>query len=75
VVRSGLSGAVNSAVDIRCPVPHLPQRRGLEEAALPDSQVPRPYGGDTVDNEQPDWNFWCFVTSFLELLLQVVTSH
>lgn len=25
------------------------------------------------DNEQPDWNFWCFITSLLELYLQLAT--
>jgi hypothetical protein len=24
-------------------------------------------------NEQPDWNFWCFVTSLLDLYIQLVT--
>lgn len=23
------------------------------------------------DNEQPDWNFWCFITSLLDLLIQL----
>jgi len=25
-----------------------------------------------MDNEQPDWNFWCFIASLLELYLQLV---
>jgi len=25
-----------------------------------------------MDNEQPDWNFWCFIASLLDLYLQLV---
>lgn len=27
--------------------------------------------GSYMNNEQPDWNFWCFITSLLELYLQL----
>ncbi|GHC37516.1 hypothetical protein GCM10010308_65150 [Streptomyces vinaceusdrappus] len=26
-----------------------------------------------MNNERPDWNFWCFVTSLLDLYIQLVT--
>jgi hypothetical protein len=26
------------------------------------------------DDEQPDWNYWCFVIAVLELLLQVMAK-
>jgi hypothetical protein len=26
-------------------------------------------------NEQPDWNFWCFVTSLLDLAIQLAAHH
>lgn len=27
------------------------------------------------ENERPDWNFWCFITSLLELYLQVAAHR
>jgi hypothetical protein len=24
-----------------------------------------------MNNEQPDWNFWCFITSLLDLYIQL----
>jgi hypothetical protein len=37
----------------------------------PGAFVPRAAQEVIMNNEQPDWNFWCFITSLLELYLQL----
>jgi len=38
----------------------------------PGSSIPWAAHEVSMNNEQPDWNFWCFIASLLELYLQLV---
>ncbi|MFD0228107.1 hypothetical protein ACWGPD_09905 [Streptomyces hirsutus] len=55
------------------PAHHLASgSRGPEEQARSGSFQPSGRQEVSMNNEQPDWNFWCFIASLLDLYLQLV---
>lgn len=38
-------------------------------------RVTRPDYGGQVDNEPPDWGFWCFVIAVIDLAVKVMTQR
>jgi hypothetical protein len=74
-VRRCASEPLDSPSGVRYrPVHHLASgRRGPEEQARSGISIPRAEQEVIMNDEQPDWNFWCFITSLLDLLIQLAT--
>jgi hypothetical protein len=49
-----------------------PAAAARRKRPAPGAFAPRAAQEVIMDNEQPDWNFWCFIASLLDLYLQLV---
>lgn len=74
-VRSGVSKDVDfpSGVRYRSSPPCPPAAAARRNRPAPDPPSIGPNNEVVMDNEQPDWNFWCFITSLLDLYIQLAT--